>query len=59
MRKDIGTFKGFEFKTIYTDDGGEFKGVCHEYLEDEEPKNEAGTITKINHIVFEHSFYRY
>ena len=27
VRKDDATFKGFEFKTIYTDDGGEFKGV--------------------------------
>ena len=52
VRKDIGTFKGFEFKTIYTDDGEEFKGACYEYLEDAEPKNAKGTITKIQHIVF-------
>ena len=38
----LADFKGFEFKTIYTDDGGEFKGVCHDYLDEE----------KINHIVF-------
>ena len=52
VRKDIGTFKGFEFKTIYTDDGGEFKGVCHDYLENAAPKNEEGTISKIEHCVF-------
>ena len=52
VRKDIGTFKGFEFKTIYTDDGGEFKGVCHDYLQDAEPKNEADILTKIQHIMF-------
>ena len=37
MRKTDATFKGFEFKTIYTDDGGEFKGVCHDYLENVDP----------------------
>ena len=26
VRKGIGVFKGFEFKTIYTFDGGEFMG---------------------------------
>ena len=52
VRRDNEAFKGFEFKTIYTDDGGEFKGVCHEYLEDADPKNAKGTLTKINHIVF-------
>ena len=52
VRKDIGTFKEFEFKTIYTDDSGEFIGVCYDYLEDADPKNEAGAITKIQHIVF-------
>ena len=36
--------------TIYTD-GGEFKIVCHDYLEDTKSKNEEG-ISKINHVVF-------
>ena len=35
----IPTFKGFQVNTIYTDDGGEFKGVCHDYLEDSTAKN--------------------
>ena len=50
VRKDNGAFKGFEFKTIYTDDGGEFKGVCHDYLEDADPiaKNAKGTIKKFS-----------
>ena len=47
----IPTFKGFQVNTIYTDDGGEFKGVCHDYLEDTKSKNEEG-ISKINHVVF-------
>ena len=42
VRKDIRVFKGFEFKTIYTDDGGEFKGECHNYLEHAKAKNEEG-----------------
>ena len=52
VRKNIGVFKGFEFKTIYTDDGGEFKGECHNYLENAAPKNEKGGISKIQHYVF-------
>ena len=52
VRRDNEGFKGFEFKTIYTDDGGELKGVCHECLEDAAPKNAKGTIKKIQHIVF-------
>ena len=35
-------FPGFEVKTIYTDDGGEFKGVCNAYLEDDRPKGNQG-----------------
>ena len=52
VRKTDAGFKGFEFKTIYTDDGGEFKGVCHDYLENADPKNEKGSITNINHVLF-------
>ena len=52
VRKDRGAFKGFEVKNIYTDDGGEFKGVCHHYLENAKPKNEEGSITNINHVAF-------
>ena len=52
VRKDIWTFKGIEFKTIYTDDGGEFKGVCHTNLEDAKPKNVKSSITNINIDVF-------
>ena len=37
---------------LHTDDGWEFKGVCHAYLEDAKPKNEKGSITNINHVVF-------
>ena len=37
--------------TIYTDDGGKFKGVCHDFLEDTKSKNKEG-ISKINHVVF-------
>ena len=47
----IPTFKGFQVNTIYTDDGGEFKGVCHDYLEESSSKNKEG-ISKINHVVF-------
>ena len=43
MGGKLADFPGFEFKTIYTDDGGEFKGVCHDYLEDDQ---------KIHHVVF-------
>ena len=35
-------FPGFEVKTIYTDDGGEFKRVCDAYLENAEPEGEQG-----------------
>ena len=37
---------------LYTDDGGEFKGVCHASLDNAKPKNEKGSITNINHVVF-------
>ena len=47
----IPTFKGFQVNTIYTDDGDEFKGVCHNYLEDSKSKNKQG-ISRINHVVF-------
>ena len=47
MRKDIAVFKGIEFKTICSDDGGTFKGVCHDYLENVKPKTEKGSITNI------------
>ena len=36
----------------YTDDGGKFKGVCQDHLENAKPKNEEGSNTKINHVVF-------
>ena len=52
VRKDDATFKGFERNTIYTENVGEFKGVCHNYLENADPKNEKSTITKIEHVVF-------
>ena len=38
----IPTFLGFQENTIYTDHGGEFKGVCHDYLEDSKALNEEG-----------------
>ena len=43
-RKDDATFEGFEFKTIYTYDGGEFKGVCHNCLEKADPNNEKASM---------------
>ena len=33
VRKDNAPFKESELKTSYTDDGGKFKDVCHNYLD--------------------------
>ena len=37
---------------LYTDEGGEFKGECHKYLENAAPKKNEGTFSKIEHCVF-------